>query len=474
MTKFIYKSKKIISFLLVLLIFFSNTFSYASISLVGGSALLTKALSTISLSIGATYLVDTTLNSVNNALYSNNTDVKSLSDNINNNYEYDSTGNIVLKEGASGIEGSKIENGLLYVPTNATLRNSARSTVRETYDITTRINAKNKAEEFIAKSYNESTGLYNSKYKYAYYFVASRSDTKYPQILFVAFTSRPDFKFYCYDNGYGSNYPCYYGSSVYPIRAVCIFSVASTGDFTYGAWETTASNGVSNYQGTFSYDNILYSNCSVINTGCVGSTDATNNFKTPFSAQLQTETADSLVGVQSGTAVDTDYPNVSDDEEEDESIDWFPIPPEDYSIDNYSGKTYDELINDINDTYGNTSEDTEIDTPSDKVIDETDYSIPESVTLDFSPLMLAGSTLTEKFPFCLPWDLYNCFSNLQAEETVPKFEVNFDEEYFVGGGTLTLDFEVFEPLVDIVHWGTLVLFVISLIFATKKIIGGGS
>lgn len=81
--------------------------------------------------------------------------------------------------------------------------------------------------------------------------------------------------------------------------------------------------------------------------------------------------------------------------------------------------------------------------------------------------------LTRKFPFSIPWDLKNAVTTLVAEPKCPKWEINWDSAYFVGGGKTVIDFEKFETWAKIVRWGVLIVFNIGLIIATRKLIGAG-
>ncbi len=81
--------------------------------------------------------------------------------------------------------------------------------------------------------------------------------------------------------------------------------------------------------------------------------------------------------------------------------------------------------------------------------------------------------LTRKFPFSIPWDLKNAVTTLVAEPKCPKWEINWDSVYFVGGGKTVIDFEKFETWAKIVRWGVLIVFNIGLIIATRKLIGAG-
>jgi hypothetical protein len=99
-----------------------------------------------------------------------------------------------------------------------------------------------------------------------------------------------------------------------------------------------------------------------------------------------------------------------------------------------------------------------------------DYTMPDSsVSLDFSPLK--SIDLSAKFPFCIPFDLVNSIKALSVEAKAPKWTINFDNKYFVGGGSFDIDFATFEKWAVIIRWGILVLFVFALIVITRRMIG---
>jgi hypothetical protein len=91
--------------------------------------------------------------------------------------------------------------------------------------------------------------------------------------------------------------------------------------------------------------------------------------------------------------------------------------------------------------------------------------------IDFTPLIVSVSNLTTKFPFSIPWDVKNAITSLQATPTPPSWTINFDSRYFKGGGNVVLDFSQFETLAAVSRWGILIMFNISLILLSKKLIG---
>lgn len=87
------------------------------------------------------------------------------------------------------------------------------------------------------------------------------------------------------------------------------------------------------------------------------------------------------------------------------------------------------------------------------------------------PLSLPEILFKEKFPFCLPWDLYNLFSVLDAEPETPKFVIPYknnmldiDEEYVI-------DFSKFEDSAKVIRFFVGAGFVLALILISRKMIG---
>jgi hypothetical protein len=94
---------------------------------------------------------------------------------------------------------------------------------------------------------------------------------------------------------------------------------------------------------------------------------------------------------------------------------------------------------------------------------------PPSTSLNLQPLL--GLDLSDRFPFCLPFDLVGSIQALSASATAPKWTINFDKSYYVGGGQLTIDFSQFELWAKIIRYFLLLAFVVTLILVTRKLIG---
>ena len=87
-----------------------------------------------------------------------------------------------------------------------------------------------------------------------------------------------------------------------------------------------------------------------------------------------------------------------------------------------------------------------------------------------------SSGLFDKFPFCLPKDLYNMITGFYAPAEAPVFYIPFkiwqnsDGSYLIDY-TLTIDFVFLDPIIPIIRYGTSFIFVIGLVLITRKMIG---
>ena len=92
---------------------------------------------------------------------------------------------------------------------------------------------------------------------------------------------------------------------------------------------------------------------------------------------------------------------------------------------------------------------------------------PPKVGLPTLPEVL----FTQKFPFCIPWDLYNSVASLAAPPKPPNFTIPFLKVDRLGWDfDITLDLTEFEPLAKISRWGFSVLFLLGLMYGTRKLI----
>lgn len=115
----------------------------------------------------------------------------------------------------------------------------------------------------------------------------------------------------------------------------------------------------------------------------------------------------------------------------------------------------DELVND--------------DTIADTAVDTNTY--PDGVP------KIDSSGLFDKFPFCLPYDLYNVFAGFYTDNAVaPRFEFPFrylkdDNGNYLINENIVIDFAVLDDVVPILRFFISLGFVVVLIQITRKMIG---
>lgn len=90
--------------------------------------------------------------------------------------------------------------------------------------------------------------------------------------------------------------------------------------------------------------------------------------------------------------------------------------------------------------------------------------LPQKIEFDFSPLH--DLVVTDKFPFCLPWDLKRCVEKLVAPGAPPRWEVE------IVTGKIVIDFSQFETLATISRSFFSLIYVVTLVIITRKFIGG--
>lgn len=93
----------------------------------------------------------------------------------------------------------------------------------------------------------------------------------------------------------------------------------------------------------------------------------------------------------------------------------------------------------------------------------------DTVNLDFSPLYLA---VEDKFPFCIPFDLFHAIDTLTAEKEKPEFTITFPSIATSEPVSFTFNFDDYELVIEIFRYFVLLAFCIGLVINTKKILGG--
>lgn len=132
-----------------------------------------------------------------------------------------------------------------------------------------------------------------------------------------------------------------------------------------------------------------------------------------------------------------------------------------------------DTVNDLNnnpDTSPKVTQDTVlIDTGLKDILEQIKQGQEED---DFDAPKLPGGELLEKFPFCVPFDLFRIVQALNATPKAPKWTIpiKFDsldyyEEY-------DFDLSEFETLVHPIRWGLTLIFLLGLIVVSRKMIKG--
>ena len=108
------------------------------------------------------------------------------------------------------------------------------------------------------------------------------------------------------------------------------------------------------------------------------------------------------------------------------------------------------------------------DKPGDNKDDDKDKT---GTTPKVPAVSLPEILFKEKFPFCLPWDLYSLFVGLRAEPETPKFEIPFKFDRLGINEKIVIDFEVIDEPAKIIRFFLGAGFVLALILISRKMIG---
>ena len=89
----------------------------------------------------------------------------------------------------------------------------------------------------------------------------------------------------------------------------------------------------------------------------------------------------------------------------------------------------------------------------------------------FPGLSLPEVLFKEKFPFCLPWDLYNLFVGMSATAEAPKFTIPYKNEMLGIEENYTLDLSRFDDAAKVIRFFVGAGFVMALILISRKLTG---
>lgn len=96
-------------------------------------------------------------------------------------------------------------------------------------------------------------------------------------------------------------------------------------------------------------------------------------------------------------------------------------------------------------------------------------------TFDMRPLVLLGEQIRSKFPFSVPWDVYNLFNQLNVQPVTPVFKIASGDGINIGGKHIDVDynfdvdFSIFDPIAKIIRWGLILVFDIAIVLALRRL-----
>lgn len=97
-------------------------------------------------------------------------------------------------------------------------------------------------------------------------------------------------------------------------------------------------------------------------------------------------------------------------------------------------------------------------------------TVPDKIELDFTPLRI---NITDKFPFCIPFDFVDMVKSFSVEKERPVISVVFPEKYF-NSYKLEIDLAFYDdyfPFSSILRYFILIGFVLFLVRNTRKLMG---
>lgn len=96
-----------------------------------------------------------------------------------------------------------------------------------------------------------------------------------------------------------------------------------------------------------------------------------------------------------------------------------------------------------------------------------DFSRP----LNFKPLQVAGNKFTTKFPFSIPFDLYNAMALFNVGTVTPVFDIQLNDK-LLGHNLIKVDMTKYDKYFSVIRSIELILFIIGLALLTRQILGG--
>jgi hypothetical protein len=90
--------------------------------------------------------------------------------------------------------------------------------------------------------------------------------------------------------------------------------------------------------------------------------------------------------------------------------------------------------------------------------------------IDYTPLQMAGSAITTKFPFSLPWDIANGITGMQGDNSAPTWTIQFPA--CMNNYQMVINLSMFDSIMPAVRGMELILFTFGLVIATRRLLGG--
>lgn len=104
---------------------------------------------------------------------------------------------------------------------------------------------------------------------------------------------------------------------------------------------------------------------------------------------------------------------------------------------------------------------------NDKTNTGRDTTLPKNPSM---PDMKVPPAITKKFPFSIPWDLYNAVTVLASPGEAPSWQTHIQNSTIGLDYTMKIDLSQFNALAAVMRWGLSLLFIIGLILVTTKLI----
>lgn len=100
---------------------------------------------------------------------------------------------------------------------------------------------------------------------------------------------------------------------------------------------------------------------------------------------------------------------------------------------------------------------------------------PGDDDIDWQPLLTTWDELKRVFPFSIPWDVYDIYSQFDVAAKAPKFTVKVDQSFYMGDYYVPfkVDFDIdlsyFDGIAVIGRWGLILVFDVAVFIILRRI-----